>query len=156
MKTTTLCFLVRDDEVLLAMKKRGFGVGKYNGVGGKVEAGETILEAMVRETKEEIGVEVDAVEAMLQAELTFEFESKKEWNQVSHVFLVKKWKGEPKETEEMKPGWFKIDSLPFESMWIDDPVWLPLFLSGKHVVAKFLFDDSGTKILNHEIKTADL
>lgn len=34
---TTLCLLKRNDEILLAMKKRGFGTGKYNGVGGKIE-----------------------------------------------------------------------------------------------------------------------
>ncbi|MEK7504190.1 MAG: hypothetical protein AAB550_01680 [Patescibacteria group bacterium] len=36
MKQATLCFLVKDNQILLAMKKRGFGVGKWNGVGGKV------------------------------------------------------------------------------------------------------------------------
>ena len=41
----TLCFLLRKDEILLAKKKYGFGVGKWNGVGGKVEKGETIEEA---------------------------------------------------------------------------------------------------------------
>ncbi|MDO8590857.1 MAG: NUDIX domain-containing protein, partial [bacterium] len=60
MRLTTLCFLVRDDEVLLAMKKRGFGVGKFNGVGGKVTAGESVLEAMIREAKEEIRVKIAA------------------------------------------------------------------------------------------------
>ncbi|MCP5842996.1 NUDIX domain-containing protein, partial [Klebsiella pneumoniae] len=52
----TLLFLRRDDELLLAMKKRGFGAGKWNGVGGKIEAGETIEDALVRECQEEINV----------------------------------------------------------------------------------------------------
>ena len=42
MKISTLCFLVKDNQILLAMKKRGFGEGKWNGVGGKVNPGETI------------------------------------------------------------------------------------------------------------------
>ena len=37
MKQATLCLLVKDNEILLAMKKRGFGVGKWNGVGGKID-----------------------------------------------------------------------------------------------------------------------
>ena len=41
MKLVTLLFLRRDGQILLAMKKRGFGEGKWNGVGGKVEPGET-------------------------------------------------------------------------------------------------------------------
>ena len=53
---TTLCLLKKDNSILLAMKKRGFGSGKYNGIGGKIEKGETPDEAMIRETKEEIKV----------------------------------------------------------------------------------------------------
>ena len=53
---TTLCLLRRNEEILLAMKKRGFGEGKYNGVGGKIEGTETPEATMLRETKEEIGV----------------------------------------------------------------------------------------------------
>lgn len=41
MRLATLCYLLKDDQVLLAMKKRGFGEGKWNGPGGKVEKGET-------------------------------------------------------------------------------------------------------------------
>ena len=52
MKQATLCPLIKDDQILLAMKKRGFGVGKWNGVGGKVEKGEEIIDAAIREIKE--------------------------------------------------------------------------------------------------------
>ena len=38
LRQATICLLRKNDEVLLAMKKRGFGVGKWNGVGGKVKA----------------------------------------------------------------------------------------------------------------------
>jgi 8-oxo-dGTP pyrophosphatase MutT (NUDIX family) len=55
MKQTTNCFFLNDrGEVLLAMKKRGFGAGKWNGVGGKVQEGEDIVVAALREIKEEI------------------------------------------------------------------------------------------------------
>ena len=56
MLDTTLCLLKKDDKILLAMKKRGFAQGKYNGVGGKIEEGETPEQAMIRETEEEISV----------------------------------------------------------------------------------------------------
>ncbi len=39
MPQTTLCFLLKGDEILLALKKRRFGTGKWNGVGGKIEIG---------------------------------------------------------------------------------------------------------------------
>ena len=54
----TNCFLVRGDKVLLGMKKRGLGVGWWNGFGGKTDNGESVELAAVRETKEEIGVEI--------------------------------------------------------------------------------------------------
>ena len=44
---TTLLYLVENDNVLLALKKRGFGNGRYNGVGGKVENGETDRKSVV-------------------------------------------------------------------------------------------------------------
>ena len=47
-KDYTLLFVRKDDEILLGMKKRGFGTGKWNGFGGKIEAGETIEQAAVR------------------------------------------------------------------------------------------------------------
>ncbi|MDO8590568.1 MAG: 8-oxo-dGTP diphosphatase [bacterium] len=76
MRLTTLCFLIRGNEVLLAMKKRGFGVGKFNGVGGKVSSGEAVLEAMIREAEEEIGVKIDAPEALPRAKLLFYFDER--------------------------------------------------------------------------------
>ena len=52
----TLCFILKNDQILLIRKKRGIGKGKINGPGGKVDPGETFLEAAVRETREEVGV----------------------------------------------------------------------------------------------------
>ncbi|MBU6390052.1 8-oxo-dGTP diphosphatase [Patescibacteria group bacterium] len=132
MRLTTSVFLTSGDRVLLAMKKRGFGAGKWNGVGGKVQAGENILDAARREAKEEIGVEVGFSGLRQQAVLNFEFKSpmKSDWNQSCHVFVADVWRGKPKESEEMRPEWFPVETLPFEQMWADDPVWLPLVLAG--------------------------
>ena len=52
----TLCIPINGDEILLGMKKRGFGIGKYNGFRGKVKLGETIEEATLRELQEESGL----------------------------------------------------------------------------------------------------
>ena len=59
MRPTTLCFPVRPDgKLLLGRKKRGFGVSKWNGFGGKIEAGETSQQAVIREIKEELDATV--------------------------------------------------------------------------------------------------
>jgi ADP-ribose pyrophosphatase YjhB (NUDIX family) len=143
-KNVNLCFLRRGNNVLLAMKKRDFGKGKWNGVGGKLRAGESFEDATVRETKEEIGVEIQPQDLQLVAVLDFYFSGSKEQGPFRHhcpTYIATKWKGEPRETEEMQPQWFSISDLPFESMWSDDPLWLPRVIAGEKLHAEFWFDE---------------
>jgi ADP-ribose pyrophosphatase YjhB (NUDIX family) len=151
---TTLLYLYKPQEkkVLLAMKKRGFGTGKWNGVGGKLDKGEIITEALVRETKEEIDVVINKNDLAQVATLNFGFKDNQDWNQQVHAFIIEKWKGEPKETEEMIPRWYPIKKLPYENMWVDDVHWLPLVFEGKKINASFNFDKTGDKILNMKIE----
>ena len=150
MKQSTLCLLIRDGKILLAMKKRGFGVGKWNGVGGKVEKGEEIIDAVVRETKEEIGVL--ALNPEKVGVMHFVFPYKPEWDQDVHLFLVKDWQGEPEESEEMIPQWFSFSEIPYEKMWDDDKFWLPRVLRGEKLEADFIFKE-GEIIDKHNIKS---
>jgi len=149
MRNTTLCFLVRNGRVLLGMKKRGFGAGKWNGIGGKVKDGEGIGQAAMRELEEECGVSAGRLEKL--AELDFFFTQRPEWDQKVHVFIAREWDGEPSETEEMRPGWFSSDELPFHSMWQDDPHWLPLVLEGKKVRARFVFGEDNESIADMDL-----
>lgn len=134
------------------MKKRSFGKGKWNGVGGKLNDKETIKEALARETQEEINVVVNQNDLTQVATLDFSFKDNPEWDQQSHVFFTEKWNGDPTESEEMNPKWYSIDSLPFENMWIDDVHWLPLVLEGKKLNASFLFNETGSEIIDMKIK----
>ena len=52
----TLMFVVQKGRILLIRKKRGIGAGKVNGPGGKFEPGETALQCVLREVREELGV----------------------------------------------------------------------------------------------------
>lgn len=141
MKLTTLCYPLRDGQVLLAMKKRGFATGKLNGPGGKFEPGETPEQACRREVLEEVGVELTGLEA--RGIIEFKFVDKPEWDQECHVFTAQGIEGEPQETEEMRPEWFSISNLPFDRMWEDDPLWLPGLLAGGTVKMRFEFDGEG-------------
>lgn len=152
MQPTTLCLLVRDNKILLAMKKRGFGVGKWNGVGGKVEKGETIETAAARETGEEIGVVADPIGMENVGNIEFYFKDKPEWNQHMHIFLVKNWEGEPKESEEMMPKWYSQNEIPFDAMWPDDKHWLPAVLAGKRIEGKFSFVNEGKNIDEFDVR----
>jgi 8-oxo-dGTP diphosphatase len=142
MLDATLVFCVRGSppvEILLGMKKQGFGSGKYNGFGGKIEANEAIEYAAARELREECGVDVAASDLARAARLEFSFPARTDWNQVVYVFLAGRWSGEPIETREMIPVWFKTNAIPFEQMWADDKYWLPLVLRGKRIEAAFTF-----------------
>lgn len=119
------------------MKKRGFGAGRWNGVGGKIEPGETEVQALVRECQEEIGVTPLEYEKVAAHDFTFPDGTT---DMQVHAYISHKWQGEPVESEEMAPQWFKIADIPYNDMWQDDIVWLPLVLKGKKLTAEFAFD----------------
>lgn len=150
---TTLCLLRRNDEILLALKKRGFGEGKYNGVGGKLELGETPEQAMLRETKEEINVIPTKYEFNGVIEFIEYYKGEKQHLKF-YLYIATEWEGEPEETEEMKPYWFKLDGIPYDNMFKDDSFWLPLVLEGKRLNAKFEFDEEWN-LINKEIEELD-
>lgn len=138
-KILTLCIFYdkENGRILLGMKKRGFGANRWNGFGGKVEGGETILEAAIRECREEAGVEVQEMNDI--GVLDFEFFDGSLLE--VHLFRVLKFSGEPQESEEMKPQWFSIKDIPYAYMWPDDIYWLPHVLYGKHTQGKFFFGE---------------
>lgn len=140
--------LVRDGgRVLLGRKKRGFGIGKWNGFGGKVEPGETFEEAARRELREEAGIGVDMMLSV--GRLSFSFEGGDPELDV-HVFEARSVIGEPVESEEMAPAWFEESAIPFGEMWADDEHWLPLLLAGKRFAGSFHFTDHDT-IAHHSL-----
>lgn len=135
----TLVYIFKGDQVLLAMKKRGFGEGKWNGPGGKIEAGETAVEAGVREVQEEIGI-VPALSRELGL-ITYHDPSFGNWK--VHVFRCTKWKGEPVESEEMEPRWFSVKALPYDTMWAGDDQWMPRVISDYPFTAEVWGDGKG-------------
>lgn len=88
MRQTTVCFLLSGDSILLAMKKHGHGVGKWNGVGGKAEPDETIEQTAIREAQEEIGVTPKELKKV--ARVTFLFPLERNFDHESTVFLCTK------------------------------------------------------------------
>ena len=133
----TLMLIVRRGRILLILKKRGLGAGLYNGPGGRLEPGETPLQAAMREVREEIGVTPSGVKPADGHSIR------------GFVFRASGFRGMPRETDEAIPEWFSVKAIPYHNMWADDRIWLPLLLAGKKFSGRFLFD--GDQMLGCEI-----
>ncbi len=134
-----IAYLVKDNEVLLAMKTKKIGEGCWNGYGGGIEAGESAVDAVVRELKEESGALAQPEHLQKIAVVDFH-NTKSDGTKFicrCHVFTTKEWTGEIKETDEMaNPTWFKINELPLDRMMPADRYWLPRALLGTKIIAK--------------------
>lgn len=146
---TTLLLLRKENQILLAMKKRGFGEGKFNGVGGKLESNETPEEAMIREAQEEIFITPTEYTKIGIIDFIEYFKGLKA-NVVFHLFVATAWEGEIQESDEMKPQWFDLDKIPYDQMFKDDKYWMPYVLKGKKINGFFEFDENWN-LLSHKI-----
>jgi 8-oxo-dGTP diphosphatase/2-hydroxy-dATP diphosphatase len=145
----TLCFIRERNSILLGKKKSNWGKGKWNGYGGKVGdivKDETIEEALVREMKEESGVDILGYEK--RGEIAFHYVDQ---INIVHIYEIIKYSGEAVETEEMRPQWFGIDNLPWDEMWEDDKLWMPYFFRKVYFTAKGTFDEK-YNLLSFDIK----
>ena len=140
MRTVTICFLVKGNEVLLTPKKKGFGEGFLNGYGGGVEGKETIVETALREIEEE-STATSTSDALEKVAVIDFFEGGRQIFEC-HVFFVHSWSGEPKETAEMgQPEVHDLQAIPFDRMWKSDRVWMPVIFRGERIQAKAYYNE---------------
>ena len=144
-ETAVLCYLFDGDNVLLIDKKTGLGKGLVNAPGGHIEEAETAKEAAMREITEETGVQVPSVDyrGMLEFQFTDGLAMR------GHIFFAHEHTGEIHETDEANPFWCPINEIPYDKMWADDPLWLPLALEGKKFHGRFIFN--GEQMLSSNI-----
>ncbi|HAT56868.1 MAG TPA: 8-oxo-dGTP diphosphatase [Veillonellaceae bacterium] len=147
MRDTSLVYPIRSDgKILLGMKKRGMGKGKWNGFGGKIEGQESMEECAVRELYEESGLEGRPCDLIYKARLFFEKPDEPSWNHWGFVYFLHVWKGNETSSEEMSPRWFAVDALPYAKMWKADKVWLPAVLAGAFVHGRITFGSDGDTV----------
>jgi len=141
----TLVFVIRDGQILLIDKKTGIGKGKINGPGGKLEDGESPEACARREVREELGIHVSGLQYCGQHRFQFV-------DGLSiHVWVYKTgtFEGTPTESDEADPLWVPIDEIPYERMWEDDAIWLPMLLRGERFRGRWIFD--GDRMLDYEL-----
>jgi 8-oxo-dGTP pyrophosphatase MutT (NUDIX family) len=130
MKKATICFLVKNGQVILAKKKSRVGAGFYNGYGGKLEEGETLAECAKRETYEECGIQIELDQTELAAVIDFYAGENPQFS--CHIFIAKDWKGEGFESDEMgPPEVFSLDALPYDQMLAGDRLWFERIMKGE-------------------------
>ena len=132
----TLMFVIKEGKILLIEKKRGLGAGKMNGPGGKIEPGETPLEAVIRETEEELLV--TPLSPVKLGELRFVMSDCPDIH--CHVYRADDVTGVPTETDEATPAWTALDEIPYDRMWEDDRHWLPHVIDGQAFLGSFVFE----------------
>ncbi len=144
----TLLFVLRDGHILLIHKKTGLGAGKINGPGGRIQAGETPRDAAVREVEEELCATPTGVRQC--GELSFQFTHGYALH--GYVFTASGIRGRLCETSEAAPLWTPVAEIPYDRMWADDRLWIPLMLSGKGFRGFFIFE--GDTMLDARVEQA--
>ncbi len=106
---SAVALIDRDGRVLLARRPEGKSMaGLWEFPGGKVEAGETPEAALVRELREELGI--DTWQSCL-APLTFASHSYDDFHLLMPVFACRKWKGIPRPRERQELRWVRVADL---------------------------------------------
>jgi len=144
-----LCFIFREGQVLLILKKRGLGGGKINAPGGRIEPGETPLQAAIRETQEEVGLTPHA--PTKSGELFFQFTDG--YSLHCTVFKSGGCDGVAIETDEAVPRWTPVGAIPYHEMWTDDSYWVPHLIADRPFRGFFIFE--GDRMLSHRLEEKD-
>lgn len=146
----TLCHVLDGNKLLLKKATRGISKDKWNAPGGKINGEKTAEKNIVREVFEETGLKIK--NAFYHGELKFFLNGKDELSFIVHLFSTKDFSGEIKQTEEGEVKWFGVNEIPYDEMWADDKLWLPLMLDGKKFDCSFFLDSDNKQIIKHEIR----
>ncbi len=141
MKLATLCYIRKENKTLMLYrnkKENDYHEGKWNGLGGKFEPGESPEECAIREVKEESGLTVKSLK--LKGIITFPmFDTKEDW----YVFLyvIDEFEGELIDSPEGKLEWIENDKLTELNLWDGDQIFIPWLFEDKFFSAKFNYDN---------------
>ena len=145
MKLATLCYVSKNNKTLMLYrnkKENDYHEGKWNGLGGKFELGETPEECAIREIKEEAGLNVKNL--TLKGFITFPlFDGKDDW--YVFLFVINEFDGELIDSPEGKLDWIDNDKLTRLNLWEGDKIFIPWLFQEKFFSAKFNYENGKYK-----------
>ena len=104
-------------------------LGKYNGLGGKIEAGEDVMHGMRREIAEEAGIACESMQ--LRGTINWPGFGKNGEDWLGFVFLVERFSGEPFTSNvEGTLEWIELEAVQSLPLWEGDRHFLPLVFDG--------------------------
>ncbi len=151
MKLATLCYVMdRKTESTLMIhrvkKQNDYHEGKWNGLGGKFEQGESPEDCAIREIEEECGLRVKSV--TMKGFITFPmFDGKEDW--YVFLFTANDFTGELIDSNEGNLAWIKNNKLTDLNLWDGDKIFIPWLFNDKYFSAKFNYENG--KYINHEV-----
>ncbi len=150
MKLATLCYVRKDGKTLMLYrnkKENDYHEGKWNGLGGKFEAGESPEECAIREIKEEAGLNVKSMK--LKGFITFPmFDGKEDW--YVFLFVIDDFDGELIDSPEGKLEWIPDTELEKLNLWDGDKIFIPWLFQDKFFSAKFNYENG--KFIDYQVE----
>lgn len=141
MKLATLCYVMNDNKILMLYrnkKENDYHEGKWNGLGGKFEQGESPEECAIREVFEESGLKVK--DPVLKGHITFPmFDGKDDWYVWLYVF--NDFEGNLIDSPEGRLEWIPNEKLNELNLWEGDKIFIPWLFNDKIFSAKFNYEN---------------
>jgi 8-oxo-dGTP diphosphatase len=149
MKLATLCYVRQNNKTLMLYrnkKENDYHEGKWNGLGGKFEQGETPEECAIREIREESGLMVK--DPNLKGIITFPmFDGVDDW--YVFLFTFDGYEGELIDSREGDLAWIDDDKLSELNLWEGDKLFIPWLYEDKFFSAKFVYEEG--RYIDHEV-----
>jgi len=149
MKLATLCYVQKDGKTLMLYrnkKENDYHEGKWNGLGGKFEPGESPEDCAIREIKEEAGLNVKSLK--LKGFITFPmFDGVEDW--YVFLFVIDDFEGELIDSPEGMLKWIPNDELEKLNLWEGDKIFIPWLFQDKFFSAKFNYENG--KFIDYQV-----
>lgn len=149
MKLSTICYIEKEGKTLLlhrTKKENDVHKDRWIGLGGKIEAGETPEECIIREVKEESGLTI--LSPRLRGVMTFpKFKDNEDW--YVFLFTTKEFTGELQECNEGELHWVENERVLHLNISEGDKLFLGWLREYKMFSAKFMYEEG--KLIDHRL-----